>query len=277
MSSMIIAAPAGAGEPVVRVDLELVAAVDLVSSVCRGPSRRRGSGSGRSPGGTARAWRDQLVALEALDSRLPNGGAHAGGQVDDLEAVERQARVSLLRTKVSSRVVSASLVVDGHADGVGRHRVGDVRALRVDVDRVRLADVAGVADLDGVLRVRDVHDLQAALGRPGDASSPWSWQRPSASVASMISCASASASSGSCEELLRIPGLFGVTSTSCWSPSAAGGVAHAARRRVRGEEAGVDLLHALVVGLGQLDDALPAGVGAHGEGADHGELLARPR
>jgi hypothetical protein len=86
----------------------------------------------------------------------------ACAQVDDLEAVERMAAPGLVR--------ALALRVDSHP--VGAHRVRDVRPSRVDVDGVRLADVAREADLLWVVDVGDVDDLQPAtrcFGEPGDA------------------------------------------------------------------------------------------------------------
>ena len=117
-------------------------------------------------------------------------------------------------------VLAAALVVDGHR--VGGDGVGDVRALRVDVDRVRLADVRGQADGLRVRRVGDVDDLQAAPRGPEMPPTPWSWHRPTASVASTMSCVSPAAAYGL--NVFWIAPPFGVASTSCWRPSAASGL-----------------------------------------------------
>jgi hypothetical protein len=58
-------------------------------------------------------------------------------------------------------------------------------------------------------------------GAPTRPKSPWSWQRPGASLASMSSWVSWRAAART--SVLRIALPFGVASTSCWSPSEADG------------------------------------------------------
>jgi hypothetical protein len=94
-----------------------------------------------------------VVAL--LRDREVLGQVDARRHVDELEAVEGKRR------RVLGLVRAEAVGADARA--VRGHRVGDVRALRVDVDRVRLADVRGQPDLARIQRVRDVDDLQAAL------------------------------------------------------------------------------------------------------------------
>ena len=179
---------AAAGQPVVGVDLELVAGVDPWSRLAacgRAPSRRSGSGSGRPRAGRRRACASTVV---------PGREVHAGGDVDDLEAVEVE-RPSPPRADPRSRAAPSS--VDG--DAVRGHRVDDVRALGVDVDRVRLADVADQPDLDRVGDVGDVDDLKPALrrvlrGRAG----PGRGSGPPASVASISSWASSRTGEAGC-------------------------------------------------------------------------------
>ena len=139
MSSTISAAPRAAGEAVVGVDLELVAAVDAaLVGVALGHLRASGSGSGRPAGGRRRAW----------PARVVPAGKFMHEERSTTSKPSRSKRCG------SPGPRSARLPSRRRVTRVGGHGVGDVRALRIDVHRVRLADVARQPDLDRVRRGR---------------------------------------------------------------------------------------------------------------------------
>ena len=145
-----------------------------------------------------------------------------------------------------------------------------MRALRVDVDGVRLADVAREPDLLRLRQVGDVHELEAAARL-----------RLEAELGRVVAAA---ALVGRVDQQLRLGrgrGFaafssalpFGVASTSCWRPSAALGLLDAGRRRWPATNFG-DAATAVV---GQLDDRLAAAVRARRERADGRVRLAALR
>ena len=159
-------------------------------------------------------------------------------------------------------VRALALVVD--RDRVRGDRVGDVRPLRVDVHRVGLADVAGQADLDRVLRVGHVDDLEPALRRLLDPEHALVVAAPLrvGGVEHDLGVAAVGGEHVGVQEGVALGGRLHVVLEA----ERRGRVAHARGGGVEGDDLGID-----GVALGELDEGLAAGVGPDGQRADRGE------
>ena len=181
---------------------------------------------------------------------------HAARHVHDLDAVHRGRGCGLVL------VGSHPLLVV--VDAVRARHERDVRALRIDVDGVRLADVGGQADLGGRRRIGDVDDLEPALlvARDRERALVVAAARGVGGIDDDLRVAGIHVQVRELDERVALRRGFGVVLEA----GDAGCDAGTRGRRVADDVLRIDL----AVRVRQLDDGLPGGVRARGERAHGG-------